>query len=156
MLHIYERGLMFEPSAFFINGPRPERQRRTRIIRDVGWVDDMTDLYGCYRATYLVGAERRLVYEDFETFELAAETVNMMAFSFNPDDGPARIMRFVPHDEMPGNDVAATLDAKQNLLVIDDDAFVLLNGVDKHRLLRTQEKETRVVYGRDGMPRLAR
>ena len=60
-----------------------------------------------------------------------------MAFAFNPDDGPARLIRFVKRGTIPGVGLYALLDAAANLLIIDDEWFQTLTEAERHIVLRT-------------------
>ncbi|MCK1741364.1 hypothetical protein IVA80_10930 [Bradyrhizobium sp. 139] len=62
-----------------------------------------------------------------------------MVFAFNPDNGPARIIRFV--DVLTDN-VVAVLDKKQNVLTIVKAHYECLTSVQQHRLLRTHDPVT--------------
>jgi hypothetical protein len=61
-----------------------------------------------------------------------------MAFSFNPDDGPARIIRYVARGTLPEVGLRALLDKKANLLIIDRDWFEALSSTDQQLVLKTQ------------------
>jgi hypothetical protein len=61
-----------------------------------------------------------------------------MAFSFNPDDGPARIIRYVARGTLPEVGLRALLDKKANLLIIDRDWFEGLSSTDQQLVLKTQ------------------
>jgi hypothetical protein len=60
-----------------------------------------------------------------------------MAFTFVPDDGPARIFRFVESGTLPSLKLLCVLDAKQNLLIIDREKFFKLNKVQQNAVKRT-------------------
>jgi hypothetical protein len=61
-----------------------------------------------------------------------------MAFAFNPDDGPARIIRYVARGTLPGVGLRALYDKSANLLIIDKDWFDGLTETEKNLVLRTQ------------------
>ncbi len=61
-----------------------------------------------------------------------------MTFSFNPDDGPARIMRYVEPGTLPGKNLLCIWDQANNLLVINRELFEQLTPVQKSQTLRTQ------------------
>lgn len=64
-----------------------------------------------------------------------------------------RLIRRVPAGTLPGEDLLAIYDPKQNLLVIDRDKFDALDDEDKKLVLRTNETAL-VIVG--GVPRPAR
>ena len=61
-----------------------------------------------------------------------------MAFAFNPDDGPPRLIRYVARGTLPEVGLRALLDRKANLLIIDKDWFEGLTDTEKGLVLRTQ------------------
>lgn len=65
-----------------------------------------------------------------------------MAFAFNPDDGPARLMRYVPAAALYDENVVAYLERETNTLTINRDRFDELTDVEKQMLLRTQDVVT--------------
>lgn len=78
-----------------------------------------------------------------------------MAFAFNPDDGPARLIRYVEPGTLPSANLLAIYIKSQNLLIIDREHFERLDWLDKHRLLRTQQPYTEVSYDSRGVLRAA-
>ena len=62
-----------------------------------------------------------------------------MAFAFNPDDGPARLMRYVEPGTLPGANLLAIYDKAQNLLIIDRELFERLTETERSITLRTQQ-----------------
>lgn len=74
-----------------------------------------------------------------------------MTFAFNPDNGPARLIRYVEPGTMPGLDLISILDPVKNLLIINRELFYnKLTDVDQKQLLRTQR--TSVTLGDYGYP----
>lgn len=69
-----------------------------------------------------------------------------MAFAFNPDDGPARIIRYVEPGTLPAANLLAIYDKSQNLLIIDRDHFERLDWIDKHLTLRTHKPFLEIEY----------
>ena len=65
----------------------------------------------------------------------------MMAFAICPDDGLPRLWRFVEPGGLPRG-VMASLDAEQNLLIIDKELFDRMDWIDQHMLLRTHAPTT--------------
>jgi hypothetical protein len=63
-------------------------------------------------------------------------------FAFNPDDGPARLMRYVEPGTLPGRNILAIYDKTINLLIIDREKFNTLSDVEKKLLLRTHAPVT--------------
>jgi len=57
-----------------------------------------------------------------------------MDFALCPDDGPARIIRFVEHS---GLGLLALLDKKSNVLAISKPLYDRLTDLDKQRVLTT-------------------
>ena len=57
---------------------------------------------------------------------------------FNPEDGPARLFRWVPSLPLPN--MLSLFFKRQNLLVIDKELFDMLSDDQRHRVLRTEEK----------------
>lgn len=78
-----------------------------------------------------------------------------MAFAFNPDDGPARIIRYVEPGTLPAANLLAIYDKSQNLLIIDRDHFERLDWIDKHQLLRTHRPYHEIAYDTRGVARAA-
>ncbi len=60
-----------------------------------------------------------------------------MNFSFAPDGGPPRILRFVDPDKMPDGDTLCTLDDTTNVLTINKELYELLDEMEQHRVQRT-------------------
>jgi hypothetical protein len=65
-----------------------------------------------------------------------------MKFAFNPDGGPARLIRYVEPRELPRPDLVATLDEKSNLLRINKELFRQLPSAEQQILLRTHSAWT--------------
>jgi hypothetical protein len=61
-----------------------------------------------------------------------------MSFAFNPDDGPARLIRYVDPGTLPGLDILALYDRTTNLLIIDRVHFAKLTETEKQLTLKTQ------------------
>lgn len=61
-----------------------------------------------------------------------------MAFAFNPDDGPARLIRYVERGTLPGVGLRALYDKDTNLLIVDREWFDGLTATERHLVLRTQ------------------
>jgi hypothetical protein len=70
-----------------------------------------------------------------------------LPFAFNPDDGPARIIRFV--DSRPEN-LLAVYDKERNLLMIARVHYERLSWLQRHQLLRTHEPVTTIYPTGDG------
>jgi hypothetical protein len=70
-----------------------------------------------------------------------------LPFAFNPDDGPARIIRFV---EIGTDNVLAVYDRKQNLLTVDRLYYERLTWLQQHQLLRTHSPVTTIHELGDG------
>jgi len=62
-----------------------------------------------------------------------------MAFAFNPDDGPPRLMRYVEPGTLPGTNLLAIYDKAQNLLIIDRELFERLTDTERSITLRTTQ-----------------
>jgi len=62
-----------------------------------------------------------------------------MGFALNPDDGPARILRFRSPDAMPSADTLFVLDVANNLLLINQPLFEQLNPTEKQAVITTHE-----------------
>jgi hypothetical protein len=62
-----------------------------------------------------------------------------MAFAFNPDDGPARLIRYVARGTLPGVGLRTLYDKSANLLIIDQLWFDGLTTTEQHLVLRTQQ-----------------
>ena len=67
-----------------------------------------------------------------------------MAFTLCPDNGLPRLWRFVAPGVLPPG-VLCTLDAEQNLLTIDKEAFDQLPELERHQILRTTRKSIHYV-----------
>lgn len=78
-----------------------------------------------------------------------------MVFAFNPDDGPARLFRYVEPGTLPGANLLAIYVKHQNLLIIDRELFNQLTDTERHLVLRTQEPSLEVEHTRDRSARLA-
>jgi hypothetical protein len=78
-----------------------------------------------------------------------------MAFAFNPDDGPARLIRYVEPGTLPAANLLAIYDKTQNLLIIDRDHFERLDWIDRHLTLRTHRPYLEIEYDRRGLARAA-
>lgn len=78
-----------------------------------------------------------------------------MAFAFNPDDGPARIIRYVEPGTLPSANLLAIYDKSQNLLIIDREHFERLDWIDRHQLLRTHSPYHEIAYDHRGVARAA-
>lgn len=66
-----------------------------------------------------------------------------MTFAFLPDDGPARLIRYV--ESIEGDEegvVVALYDKKQNLLVVNRGLFSHLTKTQRNQLLRTHAPVT--------------
>jgi hypothetical protein len=63
-------------------------------------------------------------------------------FAFNPDVGPARLMRYVEPGTLPGENLLAVYDKSINLLIIDREKFETLTKVERSLLLRTHAPVT--------------
>lgn len=72
-------------------------------------------------------------------------------FAFNPDDAPARLMRYVPDGVLPRG-VLAVYDKANNLLVISRPLFDLLDDVQQKLTLRTHAPVIYVGTGNLGDP----
>jgi hypothetical protein len=70
-----------------------------------------------------------------------------LPFAFNPDDGPARIIRFVDTDT---ENLLAVYDKSANLLIIAADHYERLSWLQKHQLLRTHDPITTIHSLGDG------
>lgn len=63
-----------------------------------------------------------------------------MDFAFNPDDGPARIIRRLPASTFRGEPNAiAYLFREQNVLLVNSEAFDSLSKPQKSTVLRTKK-----------------
>jgi hypothetical protein len=78
-----------------------------------------------------------------------------MAFAFNPDDGPARLFRYVAPGTLPAANLLAIYDKTKNLLIIDREHFERLSDVERHRVLRTQRSYLEVIYEKNRPPAIA-
>lgn len=63
---------------------------------------------------------------------------------FNPDDGPARLFRYV--EVMPLPHIIALFFARENLLLIDRELFDMLNDDQRRRVLRTEDKVLEISF----------
>jgi len=61
-----------------------------------------------------------------------------MDFALVPDEGPPRILRFVPPARMPSDTTLFVLDRNTNVLLINNHLFDQLDANQRHRLVRTQ------------------
>jgi hypothetical protein len=61
-----------------------------------------------------------------------------VSFAFNPDDGPARIIRYVARGTLPEVGLRALYDKSANLLIVDRDWFEGLSDSEKSIVLKTQ------------------
>jgi hypothetical protein len=62
-----------------------------------------------------------------------------MAFAYNPDDRPARLIRYVEPGTLPTKDLMALYDKGQNLLIIDRAHFEKLSRAEQNILKKTHE-----------------
>ena len=62
----------------------------------------------------------------------------MLDFTLNPDTGPPRLVRFISQMSMPSDDTIATLDAKNNVLLVCDELYQQLSHDDRGRILTTR------------------
>jgi hypothetical protein len=60
-----------------------------------------------------------------------------MAFAMNPDEGYARIFRYVEPGTLPSRNLLCVYDRSQNLLVIGKEKFAQLSDTERHLVLRT-------------------
>jgi hypothetical protein len=75
-----------------------------------------------------------------------------MAFAFNPDDGPARIFRYVEPGTLPSSDLLSIYDKSQSLLIIDREHFARLTDIEKRFVLRTHRPFIEIHYDDRGQP----
>mgnify|MGYP000019248193 CR=1 FL=1 len=75
-----------------------------------------------------------------------------MAFAFNPDDRPARIIRYVDAGSLPGTDILAIYDKNTNTLLIDRDYFERLSDIDRHMVIRTHLPVLEIFFHKDKTP----
>jgi hypothetical protein len=75
-----------------------------------------------------------------------------MAFAFNPDDGPARIFRYVDRGTLPDANLLAIYDKSQNLLIIDRGHFARLTDIEKRFVLRTHRPFIEIHYDAHDRP----
>lgn len=68
-----------------------------------------------------------------------------MDFALCPDTGPPRLLRFVTAESMPRPTTLALLDAKNNVLFVNGDAYATLEPMQQHRLIRTTRLITETV-----------
>lgn len=54
-----------------------------------------------------------------------------MSYTFNPDNGPPRLLRFVSPDAMPSADTLTLYDAKNNLVIINKEIYDTLDVLGK-------------------------
>lgn len=78
-----------------------------------------------------------------------------MGFAFNPDGGPARIIRYVEAGTLPATNLLALYDKSQNLLIIDREYFEKLSDTEQHIVLRTQKSFLEIERRPNKAPRLA-
>lgn len=50
-----------------------------------------------------------------------------MSFTYNPDDGPPRLLRFVSPEDMPSLDTLTLYDPKHNLVIINREIYETLD-----------------------------
>lgn len=63
-----------------------------------------------------------------------------MDFAFNPDDGPARIIRRLPASAFPGEPRAiAYLFREQNVLLVNREVFDRLSKAERNAVIRAKE-----------------
>lgn len=74
-----------------------------------------------------------------------------MAFAFNPDDRPPRLIRYVERGTLPNTNLLAIYDKSQNLLIIDREHFARLDWAQKHLTLRTHRPFLEVSYNDQGV-----
>jgi hypothetical protein len=65
-------------------------------------------------------------------------------FAFNPDKGPARILRFVGPGVLPDDNWVAYLLEKENVLMINKEHYDKMHWSDQHNLQRTHRRITRL------------
>jgi hypothetical protein len=63
----------------------------------------------------------------------------MPDFAFCPKGRPPRLERFVEPGTLPGVNLLALYDAKQNLVIINRELFDKLSREDQRKTLRTQQ-----------------
>lgn len=63
-----------------------------------------------------------------------------MTFAFNPDDRPARIMRYVGHGALPNQFLVAVYDATTNIVTICRPLYDALTPLEQKQVMRTQRK----------------
>ena len=78
-----------------------------------------------------------------------------MAFAFNPDDGPARLFRYVEPGTLPADNLLAILIKEKNLLIIDREYFERLSDTEQHLVLRTQRPFLEISFPPNRAARLA-
>ena len=54
-----------------------------------------------------------------------------MSFTYNPDNGPPRLLRFVSSVEMPSPDTLTLFDPKYNLVIINREIFETLDPLHR-------------------------
>lgn len=62
----------------------------------------------------------------------------MTDFALVPDHGPARLVRFVNAEDMPDDNIIAMLDAPNNLLFVNRDAYDLLAPFEQRQVIQTR------------------
>lgn len=73
----------------------------------------------------------------------------MFAFK-TPEEGPARLMRYVEPGALPGAGLVCVLDPTKNLLIINRELFDVLTPTEQSQILRTQR--TSVTMAELGYP----
>ena len=63
---------------------------------------------------------------------------------FNPEDGPARVFRWVTH--MPVANQLTMYYERENHLMIDKELFERLDDTQRHRVLRSEEQVLMVTF----------
>lgn len=56
---------------------------------------------------------------------------------FAPEGGPHRLLRFVPPGEMPSSDTLALYDQRNNLVIINKEAFDTLTAEQQYMTITT-------------------
>lgn len=77
-----------------------------------------------------------------------------MTFAFNPDDRPARIMRYVEFGVLPNEYLVAAYDYDTNILTICRQLYDTLTQYEQKKVLRTHHKYL-FVSDKGGQLRLA-
>jgi hypothetical protein len=78
-----------------------------------------------------------------------------MAFAFNPDDRPPRLIRYVEAGTLPAANLLSLYDKKANLLIIDREYFDRLNEYEQRTVLRTQRSYLEIEHLPNKAPRIA-